>query len=61
MKRPAVLKHLHAHGCSKVREGSSHTIYENPATGQRAPVPRHNELPLPLVKVICKQLGIPTP
>lgn len=61
MKRRDLIKHLLANGCSLVREGHSHGIYTNPTTGQRVPVPRHREIPEPLVRVICRQLGIPSP
>lgn len=61
MKRRDLIRHLEAHGCRLVREGHSHSIYENTRTGQRAPVPRHREIPEHLVRSICRQLGIPTP
>ena len=43
------------------REGGSHTIYWNPATGRREPVPRHSEIPDLLVRKICRALNIPEP
>jgi predicted RNA binding protein YcfA (HicA-like mRNA interferase family) len=61
MKRRDLLRHLEAQGCRFVRDGQSHTIYENARTGQRAPVPRHREIPEPLVRVICRQLGVSPP
>ena len=61
MKRRDFVRHLIMHGCELVREGRSHTIFENPANGRRSPVPRHRELPDPLVRAICKQLEVPQP
>ena len=34
---------------------------ENPRTGDRPPVPRRREIPLPLARAICRQLEIPEP
>jgi mRNA interferase HicA len=61
MKRRDVIRHLLAQGCRLVREGGGHTIFENPAMRRRTPVPRHREIPEPLVRVICRQLAVPTP
>jgi len=61
MKRRDFVRHLITHGCVLVREGRSHTIFENPANGRRSPMPRHRELPDPLVRAICKQLRLPQP
>lgn len=59
MKRRDLVRHLRRHGCVLVREGSDHTIYENPANGRRAPVPRHREIPDHTARAICRQLGVP--
>lgn len=61
MKRRDLLRHLMREGCRLLREGHSHTIYENPANGRRTPIPRHREIPNPLVQVICRQLDVPRP
>jgi mRNA interferase HicA len=61
MKRRDLIKHLLANGCSLLREGHGHSIFVNSGAGQRTPVPRHREIPEPLVRVICRQLGIPPP
>ena len=61
MKRRQLLRHLASRRCVLVREGHSHSIFENPANGHRTPVPRHREVPEPLVRVICRQLDIPAP
>ncbi len=59
MKRRQLLKHLKKHGCEFFREGSSHTIYWNPANHQTSTVPRHSEIINQLANKICKDLGIP--
>lgn len=61
MKRRDLVKHLEANGCELRREGSSHTIYWNPANGVRAPVPRHGEIKPYTARAICDQLGIKRP
>ncbi|MDP1561498.1 MAG: type II toxin-antitoxin system HicA family toxin [Pirellulaceae bacterium] len=61
MKRRDFVRHLEQNGCELVREGRSHSIFENLANGHRSPVPRHRELPNPLVRSICKQLNILEP
>lgn len=61
MKRKGLIRHLESHGCPLKREGASHSIYWNPASGRREPVPRHNEIPNLLARKICKALEIPEP
>ncbi len=61
MKRRDLLRHLEQHGCRFVREGSDHSIWENPALKHRSAIPRHREIPAYTVARICKQLGIPGP
>ena len=61
MKRTDLIRHLEAHGCVFVREGSKHTIYSNPATGAYSTVPRHREIKKHLARKICEDLGIPAP
>lgn len=58
MKRHELIHHLQREGCRLDREGGRHTIYENPANGVKAPVPRHGEIDNRLARKICKQLGI---
>jgi hypothetical protein len=45
-------------GCQLRRHGARHDIYENPANGRRAPVPRHTEIKNSLCRLIRRQLGI---
>ena len=61
MKRKELVRHLEAHGCPLKREGASHSIYWNPATGRREPVPRHSEIPEILTRKICRSVEIPVP
>jgi mRNA interferase HicA len=60
LKRRQLLRHLKKHGCSLLREGSNHSIYQNDETGAEAPVPRHTEVDNVTARVICKELGIPS-
>lgn len=59
MKRSELLKHLATHNCHLRREGSKHSIYSNPATGDTSAVPRHTEIADNLARKICKDLSIP--
>lgn len=47
--------------CAIVREGQSHSIFENPKTGRLVPNPRYREIPHLLTRAICRQLDIPLP
>jgi predicted RNA binding protein YcfA (HicA-like mRNA interferase family) len=58
MKRHALLKHLRLHGCHLKREGRSHSLWINPASGAVETVPRHVEIPNRLARKICKELGV---
>ncbi len=46
-------------GCLVEREGSNHTVFINPSSGQVTTVPRHNEIKTFLGKKICRDLGLP--
>jgi len=61
MKRRDLIRHLLNHGCEHDHEGGSHTVWKNPTNGNKTAVPRHRELSEELVKVICKEVGIPKP
>jgi predicted RNA binding protein YcfA (HicA-like mRNA interferase family) len=61
VSRRELIRHLKRHGCEPVREGSDHSIWENPANGRRTSVPRHREIANPTARAICRQLGIPDP
>lgn len=61
MKRRALIRHLTAHGCILVREGSDHSWWGNPQRNLRSSVPRHTEINRFLARKICRDLGIPEP
>lgn len=61
MKRRDLLDHLRQHGCVLVREGHRHSWWGNPANNKRSAVLRHTEVPDPLARKICRDLGIPDP
>ncbi|MEM1304395.1 MAG: type II toxin-antitoxin system HicA family toxin [Planctomycetota bacterium] len=58
MKRREFIRELEKAGCELARHGSRHDIYRNPASGRRAPVPRHRELGESLCRLIRKQLDL---
>jgi predicted RNA binding protein YcfA (HicA-like mRNA interferase family) len=59
VKRGDLLRHLRRHGCYLKREGSAHSLWSNPVTGQVEAVPRHTEIPNKLAKKICRGLSVP--
>jgi len=59
MKRHEFLRHLRYYGCILKREGSRHSLYQNPVNGMVEAVPRHVEIDNKLVEKICKNLEIP--
>jgi mRNA interferase HicA len=59
VKRHEFLEHLRRQGCTLIREGRRHSWWGNPANGRRSAVPRHTEIPDPLCRKICLDLGIP--
>lgn len=58
MKRQELISELEQAGCRFHRHGGRHDIYLNPANGQKAPVPRHQEIKYSLCRLIRKQLGL---
>jgi hypothetical protein len=59
MKRTALLRHLRKHGCFLKREGSAHSLWCNPNTGDVEAVPRHIEIADRLARKICRGLSVP--
>jgi mRNA interferase HicA len=59
MKRRALITHLKRNGCALIREGRRHSWWGNPANNRRTAIPRHSEIPDPLARKICRDLGIP--
>ncbi|MFI4985381.1 MAG: type II toxin-antitoxin system HicA family toxin [Solirubrobacterales bacterium] len=60
IKHRDLLRWLRQHGCSKVRQGSKHEVWEHDETAARSSVPRHKEIPEGTCTAICEQLGIPS-
>jgi mRNA interferase HicA len=58
MKRRDLIRDLEKEGCVLHRHGSNHDVYRNPDNGNKAPVPRHREIPDSLCRLIRKQLGL---
>lgn len=61
MKRADLVRHLEAHGCQLLREGSNHTVYVNRAARRTSTVPRHRDINDYLAQKICKDLDVPQP
>jgi mRNA interferase HicA len=59
MKRAALLRHLRKHGCFLKREGSSHSLWCIPNTGDVEAIPRHTEIADRLAQKICRGLSVP--
>ncbi len=59
MKRLKFIQYLVQKGCSLVREGAKHSVYENPTAERISTVPRHAEVNDFLAIKICKDLDIP--
>lgn len=53
MKLKDLIKHLEASDCRFVREGGSHTIFKDPATGRMTAATRHREVKKNLARKIC--------
>lgn len=61
MKRLDLVPYLERLGCELLREGGSHAVYVNRATGKATAEPRHREINGFLARKICKDLEIPAP
>jgi hypothetical protein len=59
VKRGDLLRHLRRHGCYLKREGASHSLWCNPATGAVEAIPRHTEISNLLARKICRNLAVP--
>lgn len=57
MKRRDLERRLRMASCVLKREGTSHSIWINPATGVKETIPRHNEIKEPLARKILANLG----
>jgi len=61
LKRAELVRDLLENGCVLMRHGGRHDIFLNPLSGQKQPVPRHNEIDNALAKHIKKYLGLIRP
>lgn len=61
MKRVDLIRHLEAHGCELLREGSRHSVYVNRQARKSSTVPRHREVNDFLARKICRDLELPSP
>jgi mRNA interferase HicA len=61
MKRRDLLIYLSNQGCYLLREGSEHSIWENPKNGRRTAIPRHREIAKFTAMRICQQLEVCEP
>jgi mRNA interferase HicA len=61
MKRGKLLRHLQDNGCVLLREGSRHSIWQNPQTSALTAVPRHSEIKDLMARKICNDLDISRP
>ena len=56
MKRKQLIKIISSAGCMLIRHGGRHDLYQNPKTGKKQPIPRHDEIDENLAKHIIKEL-----
>jgi predicted RNA binding protein YcfA (HicA-like mRNA interferase family) len=56
MKRRDLERRLRQAGCHLKREGGSHSLWINPATGVVEAIPRHGEIKEALARKILKRL-----
>lgn len=56
MKRTELIKRITKSGCVFIRHGANHDLYKNTNTGNKQPIPRHNEINEHLAKHIIKIL-----
>jgi mRNA interferase HicA len=58
VKPSDLIRQLLELGAAFVREGSGHSIYLNPRTGQLIPIPRHAEINEQLARKIVRDAGL---
>ncbi len=61
MKTANFIRYLNQNNCHLIREGGSHSIFQNGVTKKISSVPRHKEVKNNLVRKICKDLEISFP
>ena len=57
MRRKALIKKITSNGCVLVRRGARHDLYKNPKTGEKQPIPRHEDIDENLARHIIKRLA----
>jgi len=60
VKRLDFIRHIEDHGCTFIREGGSHSWWENPAFNRRSAIPWHRKINEKLIRKICRDLAIPS-
>jgi mRNA interferase HicA len=61
MKRRELVRHLVDQGCELLREGSRHSVFQNPKEHTTSTAPRHREVDDFLAQKICRDLRIRPP
>jgi hypothetical protein len=61
MNRRVLERHLRQHECRFLHHGARHDMWINPITRSQSAIPRHRDLKRGTVRVICRQLDVPTP
>lgn len=61
MKRVDLVRHLAAHGCELLREGTNHSVFVNRKARKVSAVPRHRKINEHLARKICRDLEAPPP
>jgi predicted RNA binding protein YcfA (HicA-like mRNA interferase family) len=61
VKRVDLVRHLLAHGCELLREGSNHSVYVHRRAHKVTTVPRRREINEFLARKIYRDLEVPTP
>jgi len=57
MKRKELIKKITSSGCVLARHGARHDLYRNPRTGEKQPIPRHDDIDENLAKHIIRKLA----
>jgi hypothetical protein len=61
VKRRDLERHLKQAGCALDREGANHSWWTNADGSRKSALPRHREIKPPVVRAICRQLGVRVP
>ncbi len=61
MRRQDLVRHLRQQGCELLREGRSHSVWQNLANNRQSTIPRHREIDDYTARAICRQLGVLEP